>query len=201
MINNLTVNTITVLDKDEALDVYVNKLGLEVGQDFKQGDLRWLTVRVPGDRGTEISLEQPGSPLHDDATAERIRELVTKGALVGLVFQADVSLHPPSPPPEPLLRLNLPRLCQEAVTNIVKHASASRVCLSLQVTPTQLRLVITDDGRGLPDGIESTGPAASAARSRGLGIMRRRAHQLGGTLDLVRGPGTTVRLTVPLPLQ
>jgi len=89
MINNFTVATIMVLDKDEALDFYVNKLGLEVGQDFKQGDYRWLTVRVPGQKGTEISLEQPGSPLHDEATAEQIRELVTKGAMIGLVFQTD----------------------------------------------------------------------------------------------------------------
>ena len=89
MINNFTVATIMVLDKDEALDFYVNKLGLEVGQDFKQGDYRLLTVRVPGQNGTEISLEQPGSPLHDEATAEQIRELVTKGAMIGLVFQTD----------------------------------------------------------------------------------------------------------------
>ena len=89
MINRLTVATIMVLDKDVALDFYVNKLGLEVGQDFKQGDYRWLTVRVPGEKGTEISLEQPGSPLHDDATAEQIRELVSKGAMIGLVFQTD----------------------------------------------------------------------------------------------------------------
>ena len=89
MINGLSVSTIMVLDKDEALDFYVNKLGLEVGSDFTQGDYRWLTVRVPGENGTEISLEQPGSPLHDDATAEQLRELVTKGAMVGLVFTTD----------------------------------------------------------------------------------------------------------------
>jgi uncharacterized glyoxalase superfamily protein PhnB len=46
-------------------------------------------VRVPGDEGTEISLEQPGPPLHDEATAEQIRELITKGALSGLVFHTD----------------------------------------------------------------------------------------------------------------
>ena len=86
MIHKLNVTSIMVLDKDEALDFYVNKLGLEKGSDFKQGEYRWLTVRVPGDPGTEISLEQPGPPVHDDATAERIRELVTKGALGGLVF-------------------------------------------------------------------------------------------------------------------
>jgi catechol 2,3-dioxygenase-like lactoylglutathione lyase family enzyme len=89
MITDLNVATIYVLDKDEALDFYVNKLGLEKGSDVKQGDYRWLTVRVPGEGGTEISLEQPGSPLHDEATTAQLRELITKGALTGLVFRTD----------------------------------------------------------------------------------------------------------------
>ena len=89
MITKLNVASIYVLDKDEALDFYVNKLGLEKGNDVRQGSYRWLTVRVPGDGGTEISLEQPGPPLHDEATAERLRELITKGALSGLVFNTD----------------------------------------------------------------------------------------------------------------
>jgi catechol 2,3-dioxygenase-like lactoylglutathione lyase family enzyme len=89
MINKLTVTSVWVLDKDEALDFYVNKLGLEKGQDFKQGDYRWLTVRVPGDPGIEISLEQPGPPVQDEATASQMRELITKGAMGGLVFHSD----------------------------------------------------------------------------------------------------------------
>ncbi|HEY9493491.1 MAG TPA: VOC family protein [Intrasporangium sp.] len=89
MITSLNVASIYVLDKDEALDFYVTKLGLEKGNDVRQGDYRWLTVRVPGDRTTEISLEQPGPPLHDEATAESIRELISKGALGGLVFLTD----------------------------------------------------------------------------------------------------------------
>ena len=89
MLTRLNVASIYVLDKDEALDFYVNKLGLEVGQDFKQGTYRWLTVRVPADPGIEISLEEPGPPLHDEATAEQLRELITKGALSGLVFHTD----------------------------------------------------------------------------------------------------------------
>lgn len=89
MITKLNVASIYVLDKDEALDFYVGKLGLEKGNDVRQGDYRWLTVRVPGGDGTEISLERPGPPLHDEATAEQLRELVTKGALNGLVFVTD----------------------------------------------------------------------------------------------------------------
>jgi uncharacterized glyoxalase superfamily protein PhnB len=89
MITKLNVATIFVLDKDEALDFYVNKLGLEKGQDVKQGSYRWVTVRVPGNNGTEISLEQPGSPLHDDATAAQLRELIAKGAMSSVVFSTD----------------------------------------------------------------------------------------------------------------
>jgi catechol 2,3-dioxygenase-like lactoylglutathione lyase family enzyme len=90
MITKLNVASIYVLDKDEALDFYVGKLGLEKGTDVQQGSYRWLTVRVPGvEGGTEISLEQPGPPLHDEATASQIRELVTKGALNGLVLITD----------------------------------------------------------------------------------------------------------------
>ncbi|CCH76751.1 Glyoxalase/bleomycin resistance protein/dioxygenase [Nostocoides japonicum T1-X7] len=89
MITRLNVATILVLDKEQALDFYVGKLGLEKANDVRQGDYRWLTVRVPGE-STEISLEQPGPPLHDEATAEQIRELITKGALGGgLVFITD----------------------------------------------------------------------------------------------------------------
>ena len=89
MITSLNVASIYVLDKDEALDFYVNKLGLEKGNYVRQGDYRWLTVRVPGQAGTEVSLEQPGSPLHDEATTAQLRELISKGALGGLVFITD----------------------------------------------------------------------------------------------------------------
>jgi len=89
MIRKLSVTSVWVLDKDEALDFYVNKLGLEKGQDIKQGAYRWLTVRVPGDAGTEISLEKPGPPVQDEATAAQLRELITKGALGGVVFVTD----------------------------------------------------------------------------------------------------------------
>ena len=48
------------------------------------------TIRVPGEQGaTEVSLEQPGPPLHDEATAAQIRDLITKGAIGGLVFVTD----------------------------------------------------------------------------------------------------------------
>ncbi len=81
MITHHTHSQVYVLDQDEALDFYVGKLGLEVRTDADLGFMRWLTVGVPGQPDHELLLERPGPPAHDDATAEQIRELVSKGAL------------------------------------------------------------------------------------------------------------------------
>ncbi|HEX9411711.1 MAG TPA: VOC family protein [Actinomycetota bacterium] len=89
MITKLAVTSVKVLDQNEALDFYVNKLGLEVGQDIKQGPFRWLTVRVPGAPGIEIFLVERRPPVHDEATAAQLRELITKGAMGSLVFHTD----------------------------------------------------------------------------------------------------------------
>ena len=75
-----------VLDQDEALDFYVNRLGLEMSADVDLGFMRWLTVRVPGDPVREVLLERPGPPALDEATAAQVRELVTKGAMGGSLF-------------------------------------------------------------------------------------------------------------------
>jgi catechol 2,3-dioxygenase-like lactoylglutathione lyase family enzyme len=90
MLNATAMSSIFVLDQDEALDFYVGKLGLEVNTDQDLGFMRWLTVNVPGDPGRVILLEKPGAPSMDEATAERVRELLTKGAAGGwLGFNTD----------------------------------------------------------------------------------------------------------------
>ena len=86
MFDAISISAINVLDQDEALDFYVNKLGLELHTDADIGVMRWLTVGVPGQPDREILLQKPGQPMHDDATAEQIRDLVTKGALFGFIL-------------------------------------------------------------------------------------------------------------------
>jgi catechol 2,3-dioxygenase-like lactoylglutathione lyase family enzyme len=89
MISSISHTGIYVLDQDEALEFYVGKLGLEVSADVDLGVMRWLTVRVPGS-DFDVLLERPGPPAHDDATAEQVRELVTKGALgLALILRVD----------------------------------------------------------------------------------------------------------------
>lgn len=80
MLKNISISHIWVFDQDQALDFYVNKLGLEVRADQDLGFMRWLTVGVPGDTGREILLERPAPPSVDGQAAEQIRELVSRGA-------------------------------------------------------------------------------------------------------------------------
>ncbi|MCW2985843.1 MAG: hypothetical protein JWR63_3413 [Conexibacter sp.] len=80
MYSSIRQSQLFVLDQDEALDFYVNKLGFEVHTDADLGFMRWLTVCLPGDRSRQVLLERPGPPAMDEATAEQARELLTKGA-------------------------------------------------------------------------------------------------------------------------
>jgi catechol 2,3-dioxygenase-like lactoylglutathione lyase family enzyme len=79
---NITQSQIFVLDQDQALDFYVGTLGLEIAVDSDLGFMRWLTVRAPG-ADHQILLEVPGPPAMDPATAQQVRELVSKGASAG----------------------------------------------------------------------------------------------------------------------
>jgi catechol 2,3-dioxygenase-like lactoylglutathione lyase family enzyme len=93
MYNAISRSQVYVLDQDEALDFYVNTLGLEVATDTDLGFMRWLTVRVPGDVVREILLERPGPPAMDEATAAEVRALLTKGAGGGSLFLTTDDAH------------------------------------------------------------------------------------------------------------
>jgi catechol 2,3-dioxygenase-like lactoylglutathione lyase family enzyme len=80
MLTSINLSHVWVLDQDQALEFYVGKLGLEVRQDIGLGFMRWLTVGVPGQFDREILLELPAPPSVDEAAAQQLRELVSKGA-------------------------------------------------------------------------------------------------------------------------
>jgi signal transduction histidine kinase len=87
------------------------------------------------------------------------------------------------------------RAAQEALTNITKHAQATRVQIDLSLAGGVLSLEISDNGRGLSQ--EDLGKA----RSFGIRGLHERAGTVGGWIDLSSGPqGTSLILSVPLDL-
>jgi predicted enzyme related to lactoylglutathione lyase len=86
MLDSLRMSQIYVLDQDQALDFYVGKLGMKVHTDADLGFMRFLTVTLPGDQARQIFLEKPGPPVMDAATADAVRDLLTKGRAGGSLF-------------------------------------------------------------------------------------------------------------------
>ncbi|HYD52230.1 MAG TPA: VOC family protein [Gemmatimonadaceae bacterium] len=78
-----------VRDQDEALEFYVERLGFRVHTDARNGHYRWLTVQHPEQPGFQLGLFAPGPPVHDEATAQALREVVAKGAMPPLVLVVD----------------------------------------------------------------------------------------------------------------
>jgi catechol 2,3-dioxygenase-like lactoylglutathione lyase family enzyme len=89
VITALSHTTIWVLDQDEALAFYTEKLGFEVHTDARLDDFRWVTVTPPGQPDHQLILLEPGPPTVDQETAEQIKALVAKGALGTGAFETD----------------------------------------------------------------------------------------------------------------
>ncbi|HVK58946.1 MAG TPA: sensor histidine kinase [Candidatus Kapabacteria bacterium] len=95
---------------------------------------------------------------------------------------------------DPRKELGIFRIAQEAVGNAIKHARASRISIELTVASEQLKLSVRDDGQGIAQDIPSI------QIGYGFSVMRERASELGGFIDLEssRGVGTNLSLNVPL---
>ena len=92
MLKQLTHVQVWVLDQDEALAFYTDKLGMELRQDVtvpEMGNFRWLTVGIPGQDVSIVLMAIPGPPVFDDETRDRIQQLLAKGASGGLFFSTD----------------------------------------------------------------------------------------------------------------
>ena len=85
-----------VHDQDEAHAFYTQKLGFEVRSDVtlpELGDFRWLAVGPVGQPDVSIALMAiPGPPVFDNDTAEKVKELMAKGA-AGTVFLTTDDVH------------------------------------------------------------------------------------------------------------
>ena len=85
-------------------------------------------------------------------------------------------------------------ICREALTNVVKHALASRVALTIKRGKGVLLLTVKDDGVGFD-------PSHHACAGQGLRNMAERARRLGGSLNVESAPDLGTRMTLELPLK
>jgi signal transduction histidine kinase len=99
---------------------------------------------------------------------------------------------------DPAVETTLYRVLQEAITNIAKHAMASRAGVLLEANSTEVRMIVEDDGQGFSP-MESA-PAGMALRGLGLLGIRERLSLVSGTLEVESAPGCGCTLFVKVPL-
>jgi len=152
-----------------------------------------LAAQVSTELRTTVEGLRPADLERDGLAATLVNQLTVAGRAhdvpVELEIGDGVDLDPEA-------EHQVLRIAQEAVTNALRHARASRVSVSLGPDGPGGGLVlrVADDGRGFD-------PGARALRARRLGLtsMHERATSLGGTLtvDSAPGRGTTVELRLP----
>ena len=132
-------------------------------------------------------LDQLGLP---DAVEWQAQDFAAR---TGLVVDLDIDCACASPPDA--IGSAVFRMLQEALTNVAKHAHATRVNVTLRLHGDMLSLIVSDNGRGI------TPHELRGSHSLGLLGLRERAIALGGTVSI--GPaaagGTTVALALPMP--
>jgi len=177
-------------------------------------DISWMKSRLPRDHAM---MEQCGSVIQRiDQTLTAVRRIATSlrpsvldqlGLAAALEWQGqefrartsievemDVSTDGALIPDD--LGSSAFRILQESLTNVARHANATRVTIRLQATSSVLRLEVKDNGVG----ISTHCLEATDTKSLGVIGMRERALACGGELDICPNAngGTTVSLRVPL---
>ncbi len=177
------------LDEREALSAAVDAVLEGLGEEID--GLRHLITEL-----RPAALDDLGLVAALEALARRAQ------AIDGLDVQTEIDLGP-DPSGRRLdaeLESTIYRIVQEALTNVSRHAHATRAVISVSERDGAIRASVTDDGQGLPDA-SRLGPRGDGLEGGfGMAGMRERAELVQGELELVPAPGqgTVMRLTVPL---
>ncbi|MGH2524908.1 MAG: sensor histidine kinase, partial [Anaerolineales bacterium] len=178
-------------------------------------DLAWLQSRVRGRNQNAMLVKlNTMSALLDDSI-QAVRKIATElrpGILddLGLIAAIEWQLNEfqartgvacafttglEDSPIDPDGTTTLFRILQEALTNIARHANATRVEVGLEPVPSYLVLSVRDNGRGINEA------EINSSHSLGLLGMRERARLQAGDLQVAGRPGQGTTITVRLPIR
>ena len=176
-------------------------------------DLSWLLKRLDKDQKPLLEKAKLMSKLIDlnIQTVKRISAELRPGLLDDLGVTAalewqseefekrtgikcEVSIQPDDIALDRDLSTAIFRIFQETLTNVLRHAKAKKVRVSLKKKEEELAFQVKDDGKGISE------KQISSPKSIGLIGMRERVHFLGGRMDIAgsKGKGTTVTVRIPL---
>jgi two-component system, NarL family, sensor histidine kinase DevS len=177
-----------------AVDAALEGLGTEID------GLRHLITELRPAALDDLGLAAALEALARRAQAIDDLEVKTEIDLSGISDGAHEMADSGAPRLDAELESTIYRVVQEALTNVSRHAQATRAVISVTSRDGAVEASVTDDGRGLPE-TARLGPRGDGLEGGfGMSGMRERAELVGGELEWARAPqrGTIMRLTVPL---
>lgn len=185
----LTETALSVWDRDPAKA----RERLERARELASGALTEMRALIFELRPTALQQEGLVNALKKHLAARRSRESLNAALRV---IGAEQRL--PAATEEALFRI-----VQESLNNVVKHASATRVEVTLTFQRKRLKVCTIDNGKGFR--VSSSSSSASLDQHRtdtlGMSSMRERAESVGGTLVVRSTPGKGTRVCVEVPLR
>ena len=200
--------------REEERTLLAREIHDELGQALTalKMDLSWLSKKLP--EGQRPLAEKIGSMLKlVDNTVKTVKRLSTElrpgllddlGLVAAMEWQAgefqkrtgiktELSFEPYDIMVDNEQATALFRIFQEVLTNVARHAAATRIDAYLRERDGVLELSVRDNGKGIEQAM------VNSPKSLGLVGMRERCHYLGGTVDIrgKRGKGTTVTMILP----
>ena len=177
-------------------------------------DLSWVHSKTPGDRKEERK-KLRAMMGHVDETIERVRGIASalRPAILddlglgpaiewqlseyqkrtGIQCQLESTVEKLDLTPE--VSAAIFRVVQEALTNVIRHAKASNVCVELKSDGGILTISIIDDGKGVSE------QEINDLRSLGIVGMKERISRLGGIFNISSGPSQGTRIDITIPTE
>jgi PAS domain S-box-containing protein len=181
-----------------------NLTGLSINLQNMKALLPDETAKVLGKKfdDVQVLVEDTTRQIRDIMAELHLPELEDYGLAVALETYAEraasrgnleliADLPDLAPPPLPSnVRIALFRAAQESISNVLKHANATQLEISLQGEDGRVRLRVEDDGQGF----DPNAASQKEARSWGLKIMRERIESIGGKVQIKSKPGEGTRV-------
>jgi len=201
--------------REEERERIAHEIHDELGQALTalKMDVHWIRRKLPGTEDFLVEKTVTMSTLID-TTVQSVKRIISElrprllddfGLSAAMEWQADefmkrtgiqcdIELEPEDIILDEAWSIAIFRIFQETLTNITRHADATRVKVSLKENTTVIEMRVSDNGKGISK------KQLSAPQSFGIIGMRERAHSLGGSLVIAgdRGDGTTVTVTIPI---
>lgn len=154
-------------------------------------------ARNVGSEVNRLAWEIRPTALDDLGLETAIRHLIeTWSERLNLQFDLRLALYDRRL--QPAVETTLYRVLQAAITNVARHAEATRVAVLLEANEKEVRMIVEDNGRGFP--VTDGAPSGKPSRRLGLLGMRERLSLVEGSLEVESSPGRGCTLYIRVPL-